>query len=170
MIISEQIYNNTISLISSDLNKDIDNIILNKLKNKYEGLCKDDSYILKNSISILKRSLGRIETNDNINYIKYDVSYKCNVISPKNGDKIDCYVNNINKMGIIAYIRIDDEYRTSDNNFENSPLIIIIPNDIINQENIKLNDINIEQKLKIEILGTRIKFRNEKIQIVGKIV
>lgn len=170
MIISEQIYNNTIPLISSDLNKDIDNIILNKLKNKYEGLCKDDSYILKNSINILKRSLGRIETNDNINYIKYDVSYKCNVISPKKGDVIDCYVNNINKMGVISYIRIDEEYKTSDNNFENSPLIIIIPNDIINQGNVKLNDINIEQKLKIEILGTRIKFRNEKIQIVGKII
>lgn len=170
MIISEQIYNDTISLISSDLNKDIDNIILYKLKKKYEGLCKDDSYILNNSINILKRSLGRIETNDNINYIKYDISYKCNVISPNIGDKIECYVNNINKMGVIAYIRIDEEYRTSENNFENSPLIIIIPNDIINEGELNINDINVEQKLNIEILGSRIKFRNEKIQIVGKII
>ena len=83
---------------------------------------------------------------------------------------IDCYVNNINKMGIIAYIKIDDEYRISDNNFDNSPLIIIIPNDIINEGNININDINIEQKLQIEILGTRIKYRNEKIQVVGKII
>ena len=170
MLVSEQIFNDTISLISSDLNKDIDNIILNKLKKKYEGLCKDDSFVLNNSISILKRSLGRIETSDNINYIKYDISYKCNTLSPNMGDKIDCHVNNINKMGVIAYIRIEDEYKTSDNNFDNSPLIIIIPNDIINTDQININDINIGQKLNIEIIGTRIKYRNEKIQVVGKIV
>ena len=170
MLVSEQIFNDTISLISSDLNKDIDNIILNKLKKKYEGLCKDNSFILNNSINILKRSLGRIETSDNINYIKYDISYKCNTLSPTIGDKIDCHVNNINKMGIIAYIRIEDQYKTSDNNFDNSPLIIIIPNDIINEGSLNLNDINLEQKLQIEILGTRIKYRNEKIQVVGKIL
>ena len=73
-------------------------------------------------------------------------------------------------MGVIAYIRIDEEYRTSENNFENSPLIIIIPNDIINEGELNINDINVEQKLNIEILGSRIKFRNEKIQIVGKII
>ena len=104
------------------------------------------------------------------NLIKYDISYKCNVISSNIGDKIECYVNNINKMGVIAYIRIDEEYRTSENNFENSPLIIIIPNDIINEGELNINDINVEQKLNIEILGSRIKFRNEKIQIVGKII
>ena len=170
MLVSEEIFNDTISLLSSDLNKDIDNIILNKLTKKYAGLCKDNSCILNNSINILKRSLGRIETNDNINYIKYDISYKCNTLSPQKTNIIDCYVNNINKMGIIAYIKIDDEYRISDNNFDNSPLIIIIPNDIINEGNININDINIEQKLQIEILGTRIKYRNEKIQVVGKII
>ena len=94
---------------------------------------------------------------------KYDISYKCGTLSPNIGDKIDCHVNNKNKMGIIAYIRIDDEFKTSDNNFDNSPLIIIIPNDIINGGSLNINDINIEQKLKIEILGTRIKYRNEKI-------
>ena len=170
LVVSEQIFNDTISLISSDLNKDIDNIILNKLKKKYEGLCKDNSFILNNSINILKRSLGRIETSDNINYIKYDISYKCSNLSPNIGDKIDCYVNNKNKMGIIAYVRINEDFRTSDNNFDNSPLIIIIPNDIINEGTGNINDINIEQKLQIEILGTRIKYRNEKIQVVGKII
>ena len=89
MLVSEEIFNDTISLLSSDLNKDIDNIILNKLTKKYAGLCKDNSFILNNSINILKRSLGRIETNDNINYIKYDISYKCNTLSPQKTNIID---------------------------------------------------------------------------------
>ena len=42
------------------------------------------------------------------------------------------------------------------------------PNDMIIDYNIA--DINIGQKLKVEILGHRIKFRNEKIQVVCKIV
>jgi DNA-directed RNA polymerase subunit E'/Rpb7 len=173
MIISEQIFNDTISLTSSELNKDIDNILLFKLKKQYEGLCKDDSFILKNSIDIIKRSIGKIETFDNINYIKYNISYKCDTISPNKGDKIldkKCIVSNINKMGIIAYLQIDEKYKISDNDFDNSPLIIIIPNDSLNESELNLNDINTGQKINIEILGYRIKYRNEKIQIVGKIL
>ena len=89
MIISEQIFEDNVDLISSDLNKDIANIILIKLQRKYEGLCRDNSFILKNSINISKRSMGKVETYDNINYIKYVVSYKCDTISLKMGDIIE---------------------------------------------------------------------------------
>ena len=130
MIISEQIFEDNVDLISSDLNKDIDNIILIKLQKKYEGLCRDNSFILKNSINISKRSMGKIETYDNINYIKYVVSYKCDTISLKMGDMIECFVSNKNKMGIIAYVKIK-EYNI--NNSEDSPLIIIIPLEYINE-------------------------------------
>ena len=71
-------------------------------------------------------------------------------------------------MGIIGYINIDDKYNKSDNSFDNSPLLVMIPNDEINSYNI--NDINIGQMLKVEILGFRIKFRNDKIQTVCKII
>ena len=36
--------------------------------------------------------------------------------------------------------------------------------------NYDINDINIGQKLKVEIMGFRIKYRNEKIQVVCKII
>ena len=42
MFIANQIFNNNISLYSSELNKDIDNILLLKLKKTYEGFCKDN--------------------------------------------------------------------------------------------------------------------------------
>ena len=69
-------------------------------------------------------------------------------------------------MGIIGYIKIDEKYSKSDNPFENSPLIVIVPEDKIDN----INDINVGQKLKTEILNYRIKFRNEQIQVVCKIV
>ena len=64
---------------------------------------------------------------------------------------------------------METDYLT-DNDFDNSPLIIIIPNEIINESDLNLNDITIGRKLDIEILGHRIKYRNEKVQIVGKIL
>ena len=170
MIISEQLFDNTISLNSSDLNKDIDNIILIKLKKQYEGLCKDNCFILKNSINIIKRSMGQIETYNNTNIIKYDIKYKCNIISPKVGDIIKCIVSNKNKMGVIAYIKMDEKYEHADNDLDNSPLIIIIPNDLMVENEYNIDDIIIKQTLSVEILDFRIKYRNEKIQIVGKIV
>ena len=168
MYITKQLFNNNINLHPHDLNKNIDNIILHKLKTTYEGYCKDNCFILNNSINIINRSIGKIETHENRNVIKYDVKYSCDIIAPTKGEEIEVIVSNINKMGIIAFIKIDPEYSISDNTFDNSPLIVIIPNDMITNYNI--NDINIGQKLKVEILGFRIKFRNEKIQVVCKII
>ena len=166
MYITNQVFINNISLYPSDLNKDIDNIILLKLKNIYEGYCKDNCFVLNNSINMINKSLGKIETHENKNIIKYNVKYSCDIISPSIGEQIDVIVNNITKMGVICHIKIDKKYSKSDKPFENSPLIVIIPEDKI--ENI--NDINIGQKLKSEILNYRIKFRNEQIQVVCKII
>ena len=99
MYITNQIFNNNINLTPNDLNKNIDNIILHKLKRIYEGYCKDNCYILNNSIDIINRTIGKIETHENKNIIKYDVKYSCDIISPTKGEQIEVIVSNINKMG-----------------------------------------------------------------------
>jgi DNA-directed RNA polymerase subunit E'/Rpb7 len=166
MDITNQIFSNNISLYPHELNKDIDNIVLLKLKKLFEGYCKDNCFVLNNSINMINKSLGKIETHENKNIIKYDVKYSCDIISPSKGQEIDIIVNSVNKMGIIGYIKIDEKYSKSDKPFENSPLIIIIPEDLIDN----INDINIGQKIKASILDYRIKFRNEQIQIICKMV
>tara|TARA_B100000787_G_C16090701_1_gene248790 strand:- start:238 stop:744 length:507 start_codon:yes stop_codon:yes gene_type:complete len=168
MNITKQVFNNNISLYSSELNKDIDNIILKKLKDIYEGYCKGNCFVMNNSINIINRTIGKIETHEGKNVIKYDVKYSCDILSPTKGEQIEVIVSNVNKMGIISYIKIDDKYLKSDIAFDNSPLIVIIPNDLLLSHNI--SDIHIGQKLKVEIIGFRIKFRNDKIQVVCKII
>ena len=69
-------------------------------------------------------------------------------------------------MGVIGYIEIDDKYSKSEKPFENSPLLVMVPNDEINNYNV--NDINIGQKLKVEILGYRIKFKMTKYKLYLK--
>ena len=165
---TSQIFENNISLSPNELNKDIDNILLKKIKDIYEGYCKDNCLILNNSIKLINKSLGKIETHENKNVIKYNVKYSCDIVSPTKGEELMIKVENINKMGIIGYIEIDEKYNKSDKPFDNSPLLVMVPNDEINSYNI--NDINIGQKLKVEVLGSRIKFRNDKIQVVCKIL
>ena len=70
-------------------------------------------------------------------------------------------------MGIIAYIKMKDiltEYEGK-NNLNNSPVIIIIPND----ETIDTKKYSIGDKINITINASRIKFNTNKIQLIGKI-
>lgn len=162
-IIIEQIINTEMYLNISELNNDIDNTIFLKLKKEKEGKCYENGFILKDTIEILKRSIGKVSIHNNKSIIHYIISYKAKIISINKGDKLNIYINSMNKMGIIGYIKIN---KFNLNEFNDSPLFIIIPNEYINSdEDIKLND-----KIKIEVLARRIKFDNDKIQIIGKVV
>ena len=147
-------------------NDDINNIIIKKLKEKYEGLSYKTGYIFKGTIELIRKSIGKIEIYNNESIIKYNIKFKCKMMCPSEGDKIDVYVNNKNKMGLISYIKISE---FNINNFEDSPLIIITPLEYINNSDYNINDININQKINIQILGKRIKYNSNKIQIVSKI-
>ena len=71
-------------------------------------------------------------------------------------------------MGIIAYIKNEDIIKNYNgtNTLEDSLLIIIIPiDDIPNIDKFKINE-----KIKIEVIASRIKFNANKIQIIGKII
>ena len=70
-------------------------------------------------------------------------------------------------MGIIAYIKMNKiikDYRGS-NTLEDSPLIIIIPIDDIKE----IDKLQVNDKIDIEVIASRIKFNANKIQIIGKI-
>ena len=66
-------------------------------------------------------------------------------------------------MGVIAYIRLKDG-----DTEENSPVIIIIPKDYFEGTTWNIDDLNKGQSIHVEVVGTRVKYQSEKIQIVGK--
>ena len=167
--INEQIFTDTIYLNPKDINTpNITDLIIIKLKKKIGNKSYNNGYIIDDSIDFISKTLGKIVTLSNENKILYNIKYKVKMIQPTVNDEIECYVDNINKMGIIAYIKmrdVIDNYKGV-NTLQDSPLLIIIPNETI--ENI--SDINIKQKIKIKINATRIKFNADKIQIVGTII
>ena len=162
--INEQILRNNLTIPSRELTNDIDNLVRIKLKEQVEGICFEDGYIIPNSVKIIKRKIGQIKTTNNQSGVQYEIEYKAKIISPTEGDELEIYVNNINRMGIVGYIRMNALDSTS----EDSPLIIMVPSEYFKDSSYNMEDINVGQKLNVIVIGTRIKFKSDKILVIAK--
>tara|TARA_B100000963_G_C22475824_1_gene602338 strand:- start:352 stop:861 length:510 start_codon:yes stop_codon:yes gene_type:complete len=162
---NEQLLTTNLILNSKDLTNDIDNTIKYKLKSQIEGKCHEDGYIIEDSVSIIKRSMGKVITNNGKSEIKYLITYKARLISPSEGDEFTVYISNINKMGVLSYIKLGTK---ETENSEDSPLIIMIPRDYFTDSSRNIEDLTIGQTLNVSIVGCRIKYLSDKIQAVAK--
>lgn len=161
--ISDQLLTTNLFVPAKNVNKNIDDVIKDSLKEQLEGLCYEDGYVVKGSVSIVRKSMGKIVVNDNVSSVSYSITYKAKIISPSEGDSIESYVSNINKMGVVCYIKLSEGDSSDD-----SPLVIMIPKEYFEESIYNMNDINIGQKINITVVGSRIKYRSEKIQIIAK--
>ena len=164
--INEQLLNGNLTLDPKDLTDDIDIIIRNRLKEQVEGICFEDGYVIPDSVKIIKRKIGKVVTTNNKSGIVYNIEYKAKDICPSEGDIIDIYVNNVNKMGVIGYIRLNED---TDRTIDGSPLIIMIPQEYFLNTTYNIDDININQKLTISVIGSRVKFNSDKINHIYSI-
>jgi DNA-directed RNA polymerase subunit E'/Rpb7 len=152
-----------VNISPNSLKADINNTLLVLLKQKYEGVCNKDGYIVKDSIDIVNRSIGEIKTLNNSSLINYNITYKCNIISPSIDNEYDSFVSTINKLGIISYIKFSEE-----GTIEESPFIIIIPKEYLDEA--LFDSITVGDKVKIKIKSFRVKYLSKQIQIVATIV
>jgi hypothetical protein len=159
-IYTEQILNRTVQIKAKDIykTKNIDGIIAHKLK-KFEGKCTKSGYILEDSIQIIQRSVGKVYNINRESYIEYKINYKIKSILPKIGEKYECIIGSITKMGLICYIELPTTTNISD-----SPLLIIIPKEYCEIDKYKNGD-----KVTILTIDLRIKFMATQIQLIGKI-
>lgn len=98
------LFNQTINIDPNILKKniDLDQLILEKLRNEVEGKCICHGFIKKGSISIVKRTIGTLNSVRLDGSIAFDISYSAQVCNPIVGQVINCEVININRMGILA--------------------------------------------------------------------
>ena len=152
-----------VNIHPSNLSSDINQMILLNLKKRYEGVCNKDGYIIKDSIQLINRSIGQIKTINNISFINFNVTYSSDIIYPSINSEYDTFVETINKVGIISYIKLNE-----DDTLKDSPYIIITPKEYIDDkvfESIKVND-----KITIKVKSFRIKYASQQIQIVSELV
>ena len=122
--IKEILFTTSVNLSSRECSqsKNIDGLIKYKLKKENENLCNKHGYVMKDSVKILNRSVGKLVTHDNNSMIEYGVSMKVDVIYPCEKDIYTCKIDNITKMGVIGYLSdTDNKYNieNSDNSLEN---------------------------------------------------
>jgi DNA-directed RNA polymerase subunit E'/Rpb7 len=135
-------------------NSKINIFLEDSLRDKIEEKCISEGYIKKDSINILKKSLGLLKGsrfNGDINYV---LLYKALVCSPKIGTIIKCNVKLVNnKLGILG---------------NNGPLTIIVGRQFHNNPQL-LDDINIGDNIEIKIIDSKYSLNDKEIKIIGKL-
>jgi len=159
-ISTEQLITASIQIKAKDIfnTKNIDGLISHKLK-MYEGKCTKNGFILKGSVELIERSVGKNINIDGNSLIDYSVNYKIKSILPTINSEYKCTVESKTKMGLICYIEFEDL-----NNISESPLLIIVPKDYYD-----IKTINEGDKIKVKVIDFRIKYMSEQIRIIGKI-
>ena len=157
---------NRILITADDINKSLNTTIQNILVENNEGKCVREGFIKEGSIKLLKRSVPYVYGNQMNGKLYVDVLYETEICCPMRGNVIECKIEKINKLGILAYIKYKDIIENGKNNgIGESPLLIIIPMETI--DDIDKYDDNM--KIKVVVKATRVKFDANKIQVIGNI-
>ena len=149
------------------IGKDIEKNILRTLKQSKEGICSNHGYIKRNSIRIIKISSGKVEMSTFHGYMNFMVKYSAMVCNPVKGNIVNAIVVNMNNFGILC-----STFITEDNGSNTQILEIIIPKHSLTiQSDVDLkNNVQINNEVKVQIVGKKYQLYNKKISIIGKIV
>tara|TARA_B100000575_G_scaffold294364_1_gene309851 strand:+ start:38593 stop:39114 length:522 start_codon:yes stop_codon:yes gene_type:complete len=146
-----ELQNNNRSITSS---QHINDILIEKIKNKLGNKCNSLGYIDKNSIKLISRTIGNINTSHFNGDIHYNVVVEASVCHPSEGNKLICNVIGKNKIGIFAVAE---------------PIHVIIA--AAHHENTDIfNDIETNDRLEIEIINYKFKLNAENIKVIGKFI
>ena len=143
------------TITASDISNNIDNILKQKIMKEIEGKCIGDGYIKRNSVRIINRGAGRLMIAQFNGTIQYNIKYTALICNPHEGDILECKVENINKMGVMAFIDDID-----------SPMSILLAKQH-HRDNSNFNKIQTGNIIKIRIIGKRFEFGDKKISIIG---
>lgn len=135
-------------------NNKINNHIEELLKNKVEEKCIAEGYVKKDTVQILKKSIGSLKGSQFNGYINYELKYKAQICSPKNGSTIKCKVKLVNnKLGVLG---------------SNGPLTIIVAKQLHNNPDL-LDEINIDDIIEIKVIETKYSLNDKEIKIIAKL-
>jgi DNA-directed RNA polymerase subunit E'/Rpb7 len=136
------------------ISENIDNSLLFQLKKDIGNKCINEGYIDKDSIQILKRSIGKINSSHLNGSVNFDIEYTANVCNPREGDIISCKVLDINTMGLLT---------------ESSPLTIVLPRDH-HTDDPNFKEVSIGDEIRVSIIGSRFDLYDTQITAIGKLV
>jgi DNA-directed RNA polymerase subunit E'/Rpb7 len=154
-------FRTNIILQPNELTKTFEETILKKLKNNLENVCSKHGFIKKDSIKIIRRSIGNIKQQDFTVNIQYAIECIAEICNPAQGSIIKCKVKAKNLLGILA-----------EGFYNNMPILeIIVPKMSAGiQSEVDIDKISIGDDIKIEVCGKKFKLFDKQISIIGKVI
>ena len=154
-------FNTSVQLKPSELGKNIDEIIFTKLKGNLENMCSKHGYIKKNSIKIIKRSIGRLVIPQFNGQFHFDMQCVGEICNPAQGSIIKCTVKAKNSLGLLA-----------EGFHDNIPILqIIVPKISAGfQSEIDIEAVNIGEEINIEVCGKKFMLYDKHISLIGKAI
>lgn len=140
-------------LLPIEVDKNIDTTILNKLTIDVGDKCIKEGFVKKDTIEILKRSIGQVDAIHFNGRICYNICYSASVCNPVEGSKIEGKILDINKMG--ALVRVE-------------PLSIVLPKQHHANPAI-FKDLKKGDSVIVHIVGTKFELFDTEINVVGLI-
>lgn len=154
-------FNTTVQLKPNEIGKNIDEILMIKLKSSLENTCSKHGYIKNNSIKIVKRSPGQLIVSHFNGNVLYNLQCIAEICNPANGSILKCRVKAKNALGLLA-----------EGFYDNIAILqIIVPKlsagmkSEINIETIKVGD-----EINIEVCGKKFMLYDKYISIIGKAI
>lgn len=158
MNIYENIYINTllkrrIILTPEFINKNFEENLKNILISQVGDKCIKEGYVDSNSIKIMKRNIGKTMDQNFSGNIIFDIVYTANICNPMEGNIINCSVDKINKLGILANL---------------PPLSIVIAKQYHNNKELFKN-LKIGDKIKVVVVDKRYALNGNVIEVIARL-
>ena len=152
---TEAFFQEKVYLTPKDLRNDIesvDNILIEKLKERLEQRCSPHGYVLPGTLEILTRSTGMVDAGRFSGDWAFLVKAKGRVLHPPEGTMVEVEVLKSNKMGIYAV-------------YENA-IRLMVPRDLhLGDE--EFDSLRVGERIKVEIQKSRFQLRDPFIVSVG---
>jgi hypothetical protein len=152
---TEAFFQEKVYLTPKDLRNDIesvDDILLDKLKERLEQRCSPNGYVVPGTLEILTRSTGMVDSGRFSGDWAFLVKAKGKVLNPPEGTMVEVEVLKSNKMGIYAV-------------YENA-IRLMVPRDLhLGDE--EFDSLKVGDRINVEIQKSRFQLRDPFIVSVG---
>ena len=142
------------NVVDFDSEQSINSILLNKIKNKIGNKCNENGFIDRDSLQIMSRSMGKINSSHFNGDISYNVSLEANVCLPVQGSKLKCKVIGKNKIGVYALAE---------------PIHIILAA-VHHEDSSVFDQVEKDDTILVEVINYNFKLNSDNIRVIGKLL
>lgn len=153
--VKETITSNQLNnIIDLDASSNINSLLLSKIKSKLGNKCNENGFVDKESIQIISRSIGKINSSHFNGDIVYNIALEASICVPVEGSEIRCTVVGKNKIGVYAVC---------------SPIHIILAS-VHHEDTSIFKDLNKDDVIRIEVINFSFKLNSDSIRVIGKFI